>query len=123
MKRYRYHNFCKLPYLFFIFIFSGITFADEKSPVELEFDQNSNCKTENGIITCKLVSGSTSTSAGGTSSTPGGVADSRKNYGDKDLKHFKLAPNNGIGMLKDDLKSEDLRAEMNNKLLNESGKY
>lgn len=125
MKRYRYHNLCKLPYLFIILLFSGMTFADEKPSVVLEFDQNSNCKTENGIITCELASGtgSTPTTPAGTSPTPGGVADSRKNDGDKDLQRFKLEPNDGIGMLKDDFTSKVLRAEMDNKMLNEGGKY
>lgn len=127
MKRYRYYNFCKLPYLFLVLFFSGITFADEKPSVVLEFDQNNNCTTENGIVICKVnypvtvpdnVSGALVGSA-----SPSGVVDSRKNDGDKDLQRFKLAPNDSIGMLKDNLNSKELRAEMDNKMLNEGGKY
>lgn len=122
MKRYRYHNLCKLPYLFLVLFFSGMRFADEKPSVVLEFDQNNNCKTENGITTCQLVSGGTSTTLG-AGATAGGVADSRKNNDNTDVQRYKLAPNDGIGMLKDNLNSKDLRAEMDNKMLNESGKY
>ncbi|NDO81909.1 hypothetical protein CJP72_14380 [Citrobacter sp. NCU1] len=125
MKRYRYYNFCTLPYLFLVLFFSGMTFADEKPSVVLEFDQNNNCTTENGIVICKVNYPAPDYIHGVTvgSASPGGVVDSRKNDGDKDLQRFKLAPNDSIGMLKDDFNSKDLRAEMGNKMLNEGGKY
>lgn len=125
MKRYRYNHLCQLTSLFLLLFASDISFAKSQLSLQLDNNLNKNCTTENGIITCKTAfTGTTNTtSAVVGSASPGGTVENRKNDDDKDLQRFKLVPNEGQSMLRGELNSEQLKAEMSNKMLSEGGNY
>ncbi|WP_448885925.1 hypothetical protein [Citrobacter telavivensis] len=124
MKQYRYHHLCQLTSLFLLLFASEIAFANSQLSLQSDNNLNKNCTTENGIITCKTVfTGTTSTTNAVVGSGTPARVENRRNNDDKDLKVYKLVPNEGQSMLRGELNNEQLKAEMSNKMLSEGGNY
>ncbi|QMN52449.1 hypothetical protein HVW69_05035 [Citrobacter freundii] len=111
MSEYIFSKYHCLASLFTIMalLTSPAVFSQEQKQ-SFSWDDNENCTAEHVIFTCSL-DNTVSISQG----TPGVV--------ERKVEVFKLAPNNGKNMLRDNINTEKLKTEINDQMLKSGGQY
>lgn len=84
--------------------------SSQEQQQSFSWDDNENCIAEHMIFTCSL-DNTVSINPG----TPGVV--------ERKVEVFKLAPNDGKNMLRDEINTEKLKTEINDQMLKGGGQY